>query len=302
MIRKLTVTIGIPAYNEEANIGLLLRDLFGQKQTTFTLQRIIVSSDGSSDATLQVVRKVGAGRVTLIAGSTRRGVAVRQNQIIRRTTSDILVLLNADIRITDPAFVEKLISPVVNGKADLVSSTLVEAPPRTFLESVLVTGMRLKTILFRTWRNGQNGYLCRGAARAFGRRLYQKLNFKEGGGEDMYSYLMCLKQGYTFHWARNTSAVYRNPGTLKDHFKQSIRYFKFQAKFARDFDGKLVDRELKVPLAICVRGAIRALPIVIKSPGHVLGYLFLVCLTSTCVRLGICTDGDLWDVSTTKNV
>ena len=52
MRKKLTVTIGIPAYNEEANVRNLLVSLLAQKETNFKLQEIIVVSDGSTDKTV----------------------------------------------------------------------------------------------------------------------------------------------------------------------------------------------------------------------------------------------------------
>ena len=58
--RKPTVTIGIPAYNESANIGRLINDVLGQKQNHFRLAKIIVVSDCSSDATVSIVKKIAA--------------------------------------------------------------------------------------------------------------------------------------------------------------------------------------------------------------------------------------------------
>ena len=54
--KKLTVTIGIPAYNEEKNIGRLLRALLRQKTNGLSIKKIIVISDASTDKTSQIVR------------------------------------------------------------------------------------------------------------------------------------------------------------------------------------------------------------------------------------------------------
>ena len=43
-MKSLAVTIGIPAYNEEANIAFLLEDILKQRQETFQLKKILVIS------------------------------------------------------------------------------------------------------------------------------------------------------------------------------------------------------------------------------------------------------------------
>jgi glycosyltransferase involved in cell wall biosynthesis len=48
MKKNMTVTIGIPAYNEAANITSLLMALLAQNTPNFKLESIIVASDGST--------------------------------------------------------------------------------------------------------------------------------------------------------------------------------------------------------------------------------------------------------------
>jgi len=191
-----TITVGIPAYNEEANIGHLLDDILRQKEEEFFVERVIVYSDGSIDATDEIVRSVSDARVELVVGPGRQGQAVGQNAILERTTSDCLVLINADMRVDDPSFIRKLVQPIAEGVADLTSSNLQPLPPRGFFESVLAIGFRLKNILFESFLDGNNLYTCHGAARAFSCRLYSSLRFLKSVGEDAFSYLSCLEKGY----------------------------------------------------------------------------------------------------------
>ncbi len=293
-----TVTIGIPAHNEETNIGLLLRDVFEQDCSLFKLERIIVSSDGSRDRTVQVVNSLKNSKTVLIDNSQCKGVATRQNEIVKMTKSDVLVLLNADIRIPKLDFIANLIAPIVGKAADLTSPLMVERTPRSFIESILEISTRLKAILFESWRNGQNGYLCRGSVRAFSQRFYKRLKFKESEGEDMYSYLMCIQNNYSFRYVKAAYVTYRLPKTLHDHFKQSVRFFKYQVKFAREFDTDLVNRELKIPLSIYVKAAFKSLPIIIRAPRLALGYILIVCVMR--IRSTYLVKDNLWDAVSTK--
>ena len=54
--KKLTVTIGIPAYNEQENISCLLRSIIKQKAWSYRLQSVVVVCDGSTDGTLGKAR------------------------------------------------------------------------------------------------------------------------------------------------------------------------------------------------------------------------------------------------------
>ena len=119
---KCTVSVGIPAYNEEANIGYLLNDLLAQKEEGYTLEKIYVYSDGSTDATESIVCGIQDERVELVCGPGRMGQAYGQNTIMQMAQSDYLVLLNADIQIKDIAFIQKLIRPLMDEGTELVSS------------------------------------------------------------------------------------------------------------------------------------------------------------------------------------
>src|SRR3989344_3457572 len=98
---KTTITIGIPAYNEEGNIGQLLTSLAKQEFTHVVLSEIIVFSDASTDKTVSIIKNLPMKRVHVIDGNKRRGKSNAMNKIIKATASDILVLLDADILIRD---------------------------------------------------------------------------------------------------------------------------------------------------------------------------------------------------------
>ena len=294
-----TLVIGIPAYNEQENIKNLLDDLAKQDYAGVALKQIIIASDGSTDQTAEIVRSYPNPKIKLIDNSDRRGVAARQNQIIDRTSTDVLVLLDADIRIKDPKFIEKMITPIINGQADLTSSALQELPSPGLLGSALITSMKIKTHLFESWKNGNNGYLCHGPTRAFCKKLYQTTKFIVNDGEDMYSYLVCIKNNFRFQYVRSAVALYQVPSTLKDHLKQSIRFFKYHSDFSAFFEKDLIARELRIPISAYLSGAVKSVPIVIHRLHHVILYVLLVILIKVLVLIHV-GPLDLWGASSTK--
>jgi len=267
-----TVSIGIPAYNEEANIGYLLRDLLAQKTGKIKLEKIIVNSDGSTDKTASEVRKVKSKKIILINNKKRTGRAFRQNQMMRKTDSDVLVLIDADTLIKDKNFLEKISTPIISGKADLTSVTVEELPAENFLERILETSMKLKKYIFENINHGDNLYTCHGRARAFSKKLYKSIKFTDSVAEDAYSYLYCISKGMKYNFVGDTQIFYKLPGSFNDHQKQSLRFIKSQEILSKKFGVEFVKENLRLPLAAVFLGLVKFF---IKRPFYVFAYFIV---------------------------
>lgn len=107
------VTIGIPAYNEEKNIGVIIAELYN------ITKNIIVCNDGSTDKTGIIAEKMGA----LVINHERNlgyGASIRSLFLkAKENNSDVLVTIDADgqHRIED---IKVVLEPIFNNKADLV--------------------------------------------------------------------------------------------------------------------------------------------------------------------------------------
>jgi cellulose synthase/poly-beta-1,6-N-acetylglucosamine synthase-like glycosyltransferase len=106
------VTVGVPAYNEERNIGKLLSTLLQQRTYGVRIDEIIVVSSGSTDKTDTIVEEIARRdhRVMLIREEERRGKASAVNQIIKASSNDVIVLESADTLPVEDT-VEKLCRP-----------------------------------------------------------------------------------------------------------------------------------------------------------------------------------------------
>lgn len=247
-----TVTVGIPAYNEEANIAHLLEDLLCQQEDGFRLEKILVVSDGSSDRTVELVNAIGDKRIEVRDDGLRKGVAERQNEILKSNTSDALVLLNADLSLPSRRFLTEMVSPIFSETADLVAAKIDAYSPKTMTERALHASLRLKRTLFESWKNGRNIYTCAGAARAFSRRFANVLRFTDGVGEDAYSYLYCRAKGFRYAYARNAEVFIKLPDNFEDHAKQSIRFRQSKERFIETFGKKAVAKEYALPMATII--------------------------------------------------
>jgi len=91
----------IPALNEERHLGSLLSDVFGQ---TRKADEVIVVDAGSEDGTVSVVERFPG--VILLNGSPP--VAKGRNLGGRRAGGDVLVFLDADVRLPEGFFEDLL--------------------------------------------------------------------------------------------------------------------------------------------------------------------------------------------------
>ena len=87
------LSIVIPVLNEETYIGLILSDLAMQLKIS---DEVIVVDGGSSDLTRRVVKKFKFAKLV----DSKRGVAVQRNRGGRETSGDVVIFMDADVRVS----------------------------------------------------------------------------------------------------------------------------------------------------------------------------------------------------------
>ena len=141
-MKKFTVTVGIPAYNEQKNIEALLLSLFEQKQLSFDLTEIIVYLDASTDNTEKIVKQIcnKFPIVKLIKGNSQKGKYYRVNQILRMTRTQGIVILDADIVLVGNEFLENLVKVLIqDSRALLVAAHQEMFRPKNFIGKIIYT-------------------------------------------------------------------------------------------------------------------------------------------------------------------
>jgi len=106
-----TVTVVIPAYNEEARITKTLQAV---KQLD-GIDKIIVVNDGSADNTSSKAREQGVMVIDLPQNCGKGGA---MNAAVPMIDTDVAVFLDADLG-ESAVEAKKIIQPVVEGKTDL---------------------------------------------------------------------------------------------------------------------------------------------------------------------------------------
>lgn len=292
MNAKLTVSVGIPAYNEEANIVQITTQLLTQKQGNFELLEIIIISDGSNDRTVAQVESINDPRLHVYDNQIRQGAAAVQNEILLKFKGDILVILNADTYTPDIHFISKLIEPIVrDDQVGVVGAKIVPLPAQNFFEKVINNSVLMKNEMYEQINNKDNIYLCHGRGRAFSSRFAKQLSFPRIPGEDAYSYIECKEMGFKFYYQQEAELLYRSPQSLKDHLKQSKRFFKSQVMMDEKYQ-KHAKGYYRIPLELQLKTLLKYL---LRNPILISAYVIIYAYAR--INSIWYQTGTLWDVS-----
>jgi len=118
MLMKISIILAI--YNEEKYIKRCLRSLADQNYKNF---EIIAINDGSTDNSFEIIKNLKFQILNLnLFEQKHQGPAVARNSGVKKAKGDILVFVDGDMCF-DKGFLEKLIKPVILGKAKGTYST-----------------------------------------------------------------------------------------------------------------------------------------------------------------------------------
>lgn len=105
-VSDLRCSVGVMAYNEEANIARALDSIVRQDPAGEQIAEVIVVASGCEDRTVGIVTGFASRqpRVRVIEQARREGKASAVNLFIGAATAPVLVLVSADVRVADGAF------------------------------------------------------------------------------------------------------------------------------------------------------------------------------------------------------
>lgn len=113
-----TISIVIPAHNEEKNIGNCLRSIFEQDYPQNKLE-IIVVDDGSTDQTVKIAKKWGAIIVKANVGHAEYAKIPG----FKKATGDMAMYMDADIELINRTWFRQMVLPLVENKEIVGSFT-----------------------------------------------------------------------------------------------------------------------------------------------------------------------------------
>ncbi|MGB9911716.1 MAG: glycosyltransferase family 2 protein [Microgenomates group bacterium] len=114
------VSVIIPAYNEETTIAGVVTTCL----KTPEVAEIIVVSDGSTDQTVNEVKKIKSKKIKIIEFPENRGKGAAIAEGVLNAKKEILLFLDADLINLQPHHLSSLIWPVINDQVDMTIADL----------------------------------------------------------------------------------------------------------------------------------------------------------------------------------
>jgi poly-beta-1,6-N-acetyl-D-glucosamine synthase len=96
---RITCSVGIMVYNEEANIGHALHAVLKQQGPSLCVKEVVVVASGCTDRTVSIVAEIALQepRTRLCIQEKREGKASAINLLLKEVTSEIFILMSADV-------------------------------------------------------------------------------------------------------------------------------------------------------------------------------------------------------------
>src|SRR5579885_2398654 len=132
---RIGCSVGIMAYNEEANIERTLRAILRQEGSSMYIEEVLVVASGCTDRTVAIVADIAEqeSRVYLHTQEKREGKASAINLFLKQASSEVAVLIGADV-IPHESAIDRLCAPFTNPQIGMVGGRPVPVnDPCTFM-------------------------------------------------------------------------------------------------------------------------------------------------------------------------
>ncbi len=132
---RIGCSIGIMAYNEEANIARTIKAVLAQQGPSIRVEEVIVVASGCTDRTVPIVAQLALqeSRVHLCVQEKREGKASAINLFLKEASSEVVVLIGADV-VPEESALEQLCAPFKDITIGMVGGRPVPVnDPSTFM-------------------------------------------------------------------------------------------------------------------------------------------------------------------------
>lgn len=211
-------SMGIMAYNEEANIGRLLEAVITQKFKEVALTEIVVVASGCTDNTEAVVLEWTKRdpRIRLISQEKRLGKASAINDYLPKAQEKILVLCSADL-LPEPEAIERLVAPFADPEVGMTSSRPVPVnDARQFMgyAAHMLWGLH-HAINMKSFKAGEMIAI---------RKIFERIPYHTAVDEASMEPVI-RGQGYQAQYVPTAIVYNKGPETLADFLRQRRRIY-----------------------------------------------------------------------------
>jgi len=220
--RRMNVFALLPSYNEEKNIGKLVKEL--KKKGI----NVLVIDDGSQDNTSQIAKKCGA-LVLRNEKNLGKGAALKKGfEFLKKKDFDALLILDADGQ-HSPKEVDKFLTEFAKKGSDLIIgnrfSTSPKGMPLIRYITNKVMSFLISFLVKKKIRDSQCGF------RLMSKRFLEKLELETAHFEvESEIIFQAILKGFNISEVCIDS-IYRKEKSKINPFLDTLRFFKFLFKY-----------------------------------------------------------------------
>lgn len=293
-----SLTIAIPAHNEEGVILRILESISLQCFDVCSLDKIVVYCDGCSDNTVSNVKEFSENlsNVYYYEGSERIGKTKMLNRIFTENESDFLMVLDADIGLDGVDFIQRFMERAISDSKNVMfAAHQVPLKPKSMIGKFFYSSFLMWDYVRLSMPNKDHVENFYGAATLYKKSFTNNIFIPRYiTGMRTYLYLLAKKNG-GFSYVRNASIKYWPPHTVSDFIKLTRRVYGSDLSILEEIFGKDVHDVYFIERKYKIRGIAKfakkhplyALPALIIS-------FLLIRLTRRYQRKNFMASG-LWD-------
>lgn len=259
MKKIMTIGIGIPAHNEEANIRKLLESIIEQKtDSKYIIEEIIVACDGCTDKTADIVRKIGNKdkRVKVIDDGKRHGQSGRLNRFYKSIKSDIFITFDADTRLASDNVVNEIARMFDDERVMLVGGNDQPDFPKNLIQKIGRVWVESWYEMRSKINDGDTVHNHKGCVSAGRMTFLRSVKIPQNiFSNDDFLYFSCKQMGYKFKFAQKAVVYYKIPSNFHEYMTQTTRFLGLKHRVAKYF-GEQIYEDYKIPLKNKIRGLI----------------------------------------------
>jgi cellulose synthase/poly-beta-1,6-N-acetylglucosamine synthase-like glycosyltransferase len=210
-------SLGIFAYNEEKNIGRLLKAILNQELNQVEIEEILIIGDGCTDKTIPIAKRFAEKdkRIKIFAPQKRLGKAGAVNLFLRKAKNNILVMESGDT-LPKKNTMENLVRPFFDQKVGMTGARPVPVDnPKTFLGFVSHLLWELHHQI--SLKNPKMGEMV-----AF-RKVFEKI--PQTAVDEAYIEGLLKSKGYKVIYAPEAVVYNKGPETVSDFLRQRRRIY-----------------------------------------------------------------------------
>ncbi len=225
-MNEFDITIGIPTYNEEANI-IKFFEVLKSQVTSQDWSVEVIFIDDSDDATPQIIENLRINNpeisIRLIHNTTRKGASHAWNTIFSVSKGKVLILFDADITLGDNCI--QILANKIDGDVGLCASNTIPIRKDNNMYSNAASFIANWLRSMRLY--GLSQYTTMGRALSLDTHVAKKILIPEETiAIDLYVQCMVMKQNKNVVYDDTAKVYFITPNNRKDFFSQIVRSMK----------------------------------------------------------------------------